>query len=393
MRQPCSRPSGWIVSFLFFTASVFFLLQPFGLGQSGSQDPLAEHSSKLSNVLREEVAFLTSNPQADEEIPVIVKTGSESFEGSGQALDLIQSYSARLTGAQIQSLLDSGSVEYITLDVRISTSSSDEEVDGYGDPSPFLAAIGADQLHEQGYTGAGVTVAVFDSGISSHPDLDPSRIVASVDFTSGTPIFITGDADEYGHGTAVAGILGGTGQESNGAYAGVAPDVRFLDLKVVGDDGSGLTSNLIKAIEWVIENQDTYNVRVANLSVGHPPIESYTTDPLGQAVEALVASGIVAVASAGNLGKDEEHPVVWGAINSPANHPAAIAVYPINTRGTATHSDDIATTYGPADHHIRITSSNQTYLHQATPYRRYWHKVALSTRIMGNSRLMITISL
>ena len=77
MRQPRSRfrssPSGWIVSFLFFTASILVLLSPFGLGQSGSQDSLAQHSSKLSSVLRAEVAFLTANPQVDEEISVIVK--------------------------------------------------------------------------------------------------------------------------------------------------------------------------------------------------------------------------------------------------------------------------------------------------------------------------------
>ena len=184
---------------------------------------------------------------------------------------MIDAYSARLTGAQIKSLLDSGSVEYITLDVPIRTTSSDEGVDGYENPNPFLAAIGADQLHEQGYTGTGVTVAVFDSGISSHPDLEPSRILASVDFTSGSPVFTTGDTDEYGHGTAVAGILGGTGQESGGAYAGVAPGVQFVDIKVIGDDGTGLTSNLIKAIEWVTENKDLYNIRIANFSVGHPP--------------------------------------------------------------------------------------------------------------------------
>ena len=253
MRQHRSRfgstPSGWIVSFLFFTASILFPLSPFGLGQSGSQDSLAQHSSKLPAVLREEVAFLTSNPQIDEEIPVIVRAGPDSFEGSGQALDLIHAYSTRLTGTQIQSLLDSGSVEYITLNVPIHTTSSDEGIDGHEDRSPFLAAIGADHVHQHGYTGEGVTVAVFDSGISGHSDLDPSRIVASVDFTSGTPIFITGDEDQYGHGTAVAGILGGTGEESNGAYAGVAPGVQFLNVKVIGEDGSGLTSNRRKETE------------------------------------------------------------------------------------------------------------------------------------------------
>ena len=119
-----------------------------------------------------------------------------------------------------------------------------------------------------------------------------------------------------------------------------------MDLKVVGEDGSGLTSNLIQAIEWVIENKDLYDIRVANFSVGHPPLESYTTDPLNQAVQRLVESGVVTVASGGNLGKTSDYPEIWGAINSPANDPSVITVYPTKTGGTATHSDDTATTYG-----------------------------------------------
>ena len=213
-------------------------------------------------------------------------------------------------------------------------------------------------------------MAVFDSGINAHGDLDTDRIVASVDFTSGSPRErkrgsvpkVTGgrweveftdfdselhfNPDVHGHGTAVAGIVGGSGQKSEGLYSGVAPGVEFVSVKVVGANGFGRTSHLIKAIDWVIAHRDIYNIRVANLSLGHPAIESYTTDPLCQAVERMVSAGIVTVASAGNTGKTDRHSKIWRAINSPANDPAMITVYPANTKGTASHADDVATSYG-----------------------------------------------
>ncbi|MCH8321213.1 MAG: S8 family serine peptidase, partial [Acidobacteria bacterium] len=301
-----------------------------GLDGVRSQDLLASLSHKLSPALRDQISFLLSNPQLDHEIPVIVRVnpdlwaqnaeleGNEFSKGNNKALSLIHSYMTRLPAAQIKLLLESGAIEYITIDAPIrvvepvtmdapggALASSHRAEPNQENRNPFLAAIGADQL--KGYTGKGVTVAVFDSGISRHPDLDPSRILAAVDLTSGTAVLSEGHSDQYGHGTAVAGIVGGTGQASGGAYAGPAPGVSFVDLKVVGDDGSGLTSNLIQAIAWVIENKDLYDIRVANFSVGHPPLESYTTDPLNQAVRKLVESGVVTVASSGNLGKASEY--------------------------------------------------------------------------------------
>ena len=116
---------------------------------------------------------------------------------------------------------------------------------------------------------------MFDSGIQIHPDLGAKRIELAVDFTSGSPVFSHSNGDSFGHGTHVAGIIGGTGKKSNGHYRGVAPGVSFLDIKVIGDDGTGLTSNVIKAIDWLIQNQHEFNIRVANLSLSRPPLDPY----------------------------------------------------------------------------------------------------------------------
>ena len=318
-------------------------------------DNRVRSEEKLSPRLRQKIDSFAANPKLDA-VPIIVQLTpsfftrnahfqDESSPANKNALPLINAYRARLTAAQIRLLSSSPDVDYVTLDVPI-RSSSDLEGDGHWNGSPFLASIGADQLGTAGYSGDGVTVAVFDSGIQGHPDLETSRIVAAVDFTSGSAVRLQDSSDRYGHGTAIAGIIGGTGKASQGTYAGVAPAVSFVDVRVVGEDGTGLTSNLVKAIEWVIEHKQVYGIDVANLSVGHPPVESYQTDPLCQAAQKLVAAGIVTVASAGNTGKTEQHPKIWGAINSPANDPTVIAVYPVNTRGTATRDDDTSTSYG-----------------------------------------------
>ncbi len=172
----------------------------------------------------------------------------------------------------------------------------------------------------------------------------------SFDFTSGAAATASGFNDGYGHGTHVSGIIGGKGIASGGQYPGIAPGVDFVHLKVIGDGGFGYTSDLIQAIQWTITNKDAYGIRVANLSLGHPAIESYQTDPLCQAVRAMVEAGIVTIVSAGNLGKTSEYSELWGGITSPGTEPSVITVGAVNTRGTATHADDVPTSYSSRGH-------------------------------------------
>ena len=98
-------------------------------------------------------------------------------------------------------------------------------------------------------------------------------------------------ADENGHGTHVAGIVAGTGQP-DAKYAGIAPGVSVLSLKVLDDDGKGSIGNIIAAMDWVATNHKRYNIRVVNMSVGAGVYESYWTDPLTLAAKALVDQGV-----------------------------------------------------------------------------------------------------
>ena len=126
----------------------------------------------------------------------------------------------------------------------------------------------------------------------------------------------------------------------------MAPGAHLINLRVLGADGSGQSSDVVEAIDWTIENKARYNIRVLNVSLGHPAVEAAADDPLVQAVERAVRAGIVVVCSAGNLGK---HPVtgqpIIGAISSPGNSPSAITVGALNTKGTPQRSDDEVATY------------------------------------------------
>ena len=137
-------------------------------------------------------------------------------------------------------------------------------------------------LGTPGYLGAGVGVAVLDSGIYGHSALD-TRIAARVNLVSDEP-YVTGDP--FGHGTHIAGIVGGNRTAAKyvtEAFAGgSAPGVKLIDVRVLGANGSGRTSDVIAGIDWVIENRRTYNIRVINLSLGHPVTEPSAT-PSGMA--------------------------------------------------------------------------------------------------------------
>jgi serine protease AprX len=143
-----------------------------------------------------------------------------------------------------------------------------------------------------GLDGTGIGIAVFDSGMDpTHKAfLDKSnniRILASQDFTGENRT-----DDPYGHGTHVSSILAGNGRISNATYTGVAPNANIINLRVLNSQGVGSASQLLRAVDWVLTNRARYNIRVVNMSLGMPAIDSYRNDPVCKAVRALVDAGV-----------------------------------------------------------------------------------------------------
>ncbi|MEP7118753.1 MAG: S8 family peptidase [Acidobacteriota bacterium] len=199
-----------------------------------------------------------------------------------------------------------------------------------------------------GYTGAGIGVAVIDSGVASwHDDLTRNntsttypygnqRVTKFVDFVNGRAL----PYDDNGHGSHVAGIILGNGYDSYGEKSGAAPDASLISLKVLDANGQGTISNIIAALGWVAVNAKTYNIRVVNMSVGAGVHESYWTDPLTLAAKRVTDMGITVVVAAGNMGKNAAGLKQFGAINAPANAPWVLAVGASSTNGTLTRKDD-----------------------------------------------------
>ena len=121
-----------------------------------------------------------------------------------------------------------------------------------------------------------------------------------------------GVRDRNGHGTYVAGIIGGRGKD----YVGIAPRANLLSLRVSGDDGAALASDVVAALQWTVDHKDEYGIRVVNISLTSTVPDSYKQDPLDAAVEQAWFHGIVVVVSAGNYGTD-----TFSADHAPANDP------------------------------------------------------------------------
>jgi serine protease AprX len=206
-----------------------------------------------------------------------------------------------------------------------------------------------------GVTGQGIVVAVLDSGIAAHKAL-AGRVIANVSMIAGD----TSD-DVFGHGTHVAGIITGSGSAAAGVTSeytgGIAPGAQLVNVKVLGDDGVGMTSDVIAGIDWVIANKALYHIRIINLSLGHVVTEPSLTDPLCQAVERAYEAGLIVVAAAGNAGKLADGTPVLGGIASPGNSPFALTVGTINTWGTVSRADDTVATYssrGPTRYDMAV---------------------------------------
>ncbi len=289
-----------------------------------------------------------TNPDA--QVAVIVQQTSKDVDLTGWVmrsggsvthdLSIVNAFSAELPARLAAQLAVVPGVRWISLDSMVEKSGcKDCDIKLYGDPSSYLDAIGATKEPAKGLTGKGVTVAVVDSGIDNDLDLangqsKQSRIIARARIKDEPK----GWFDHYGHGTFVAGVIGGNGKQSKGEYVGGAPGVNLVGVQVTDDKGAGMTSDVVAGLQWVYENKDRYNIRVVNISLNSSVYEPYYESPLDAAVEILWFNKIVVVVSAGNTGPN-------GEIYAPANDPFVITVGAVNSKGTADRADDVLAGY------------------------------------------------
>ncbi len=173
--------------------------------------------------------------------------------------------------------------------------------------------IDADLAWPAGNTGQGVKVAILDGGIdATHPDL---VLAGGVNYAGRAKDGSTDPADwtdKHGHGTHVAGIV--AARNNDIGVVGVAPEVSLWAVKVLGDDGTGYTSDIIQGLDWCAAS----GIHVASMSFG-----GEGTISLQAACDRAYAKGVVLVAAAGNEA---------GAVTYPAAYPSVIAVAAVDAR-------------------------------------------------------------
>ena len=180
--------------------------------------------------------------------------------------------------------------------------------------------------------GQGVAVAVVDSGIAKVDDLG-TRVIGAINFDSHSHTSL----DAYGHGTFVAGIIGGDGTASSGSYMGIAPKTDIVNVRVTDDQGVSTEAGVVMALQWVNDNRDHNHIRVVNVSLNSTMMQSYHSSPIDAACEVLWFNGLVVVVSAGNNGTANLYP--------PANDPFVITVGATDDMGTVSMSDDTIPDY------------------------------------------------
>jgi len=219
------------------------------------------------------------------------------------------------------------------------------------------AYSGARNWWAAGYTGKGVDVAVIDTGVAPVQGLSaPGKVVYGPDLSLESQAPNLRDLDTNGHGTFMAGLIAGRDDAMVAPYAlapasqysGMAPDARIVSLKVGTADGGVDVSQVVAAIDWVIQHAHDpgFNIRVINLSYGTNSTQDSTLDPLAYAAEQAWKKGIVVVAAGGNYGFQNQMNNA-PALSDPGFDRFLLAVGASDSEGTATVSDDQVPAFSP----------------------------------------------
>jgi serine protease AprX len=293
------------------------------------------------------IILRTSRPLAKTETQQLAKVGGYVYRN----LPIIDAVAVNVPERKLASLFKYSFVKHASADATVRKS------DVF-----TVGASGASLAWERyGATGKGVGIAVLDSGIRRSRDFGvtslDSRIVLQTNYSPDVKL----TTDLSGHGTHVAGIIGGNGANSSGrgyfqTHFGIAPEANLINVRVLDANGVGTVSQVISGIGFVIAKRSKYNIRVLNLSVSHPAGESYQVDPLCRAVEQAWRVGIVVICVAGNNGRanaeategldNEGFGTNYASIDSPGNSPAVITVGAMKQIDGNRANDTIATYSG-----------------------------------------------
>jgi serine protease AprX len=266
----------------------------------------------------------------------------------GRRISIIDGFAAEVPIGELTGLEGSPSIVSVTPDATVRLLGNVDGIDPNKYQGSWLKLARNTKLTEmwqKGWTGAGIDVALIDSGVAPVPGID-LQVINGPDLSFDSQASNLTDVDTYGHGTHMAGLIAGRdaaikpGKEDEDVdhyFVGAAPGARVVSIKVAASDGATDVSQVIAAIDWIVQhrNSDGLNIRVLNLSFGTDGTQDYQLDPLAYAAEVAWHHGIVVVVAAGNSGFGTPQ------LNNPAYDPYVIAVGGDDTRGTDDPKDDV----------------------------------------------------
>jgi serine protease AprX len=278
----------------------------------------------------------------------------------GRRISIIDGFAAEVPAGELSGLGGSPAIVSVTPDARVRLLGNVDGIDPDKHPGSWLKVARNTKLREmwqRGWTGDGIDVALIDSGVAPVPGID-MQVVNGPDLSFDSQAPNLTQVDTYGHGTHMAGLIAGRDawippgkedEEYDHAFVGAAPGARIVSIKVASSDGATDVSQVIAAIDWVVQhrNSDGLNIRVLNLSFGTDGTQDYRLDPLAYAAEVAWLHGIVVVVAAGNSGFGTPQ------LNNPAYDPYVIAVGGDDTRGTDDPKDDVIPTWQTRGNAIR----------------------------------------
>ncbi len=313
------------------------------------------HGLILFTVLALLATVLASSPAraAEDDLAVIVTSVDGSVASAAAAVDaaggevdaelgIVGGVAATVPAGSLAELAADPEVRSATIDGTLSPRDDDDDDAGWSGDSngtslyEAASTINAQDYWYSGYRGDGVDVAVIDTGVSPvegmHRD---NKLINGVDVSFESQSDQFRYLDTNGHGTHMAGIIAAYDPGDDSSLKGIAYKSRIVNVKVGAHDGSVDVSQVIAAIDWVVQhkNDNGLNIRVLNLSYGTDGTQNPSVDPLSFAVEQAWKAGIVVVVAGGNDG-----PGV--SLNNPATNPYVIAVGAADGNGNSQAADD-----------------------------------------------------
>jgi serine protease AprX len=311
-----------------------------------------------------DVIVRTDSPLALTRAEAVVRRNGGTVR---RELSLISGFAGRVPVSAVDALRRTTGVAEVTEDGQVRMKGDKWRDDGGVNASVagVKKAAGGKKANTIGLTGAGIGVALIDSGVAPVAGLNQAgKVVNGPDLSFESQTAGLANVDTYGHGTHMAGIIAGSDPASG--FEGIAPGAKLISLKVAAADGATDVSQVIAAIDWVVTHRSDpgLNIRVLNLSFGTDSAQYARLDPLSYAVEAAWRRGIVVVVAVGNDGAAAQR------VTMPAANPYVVAVGAADPNGTEVRTDDTVASFssrGSTTRHADLVAAGRSVVSLRVP--------------------------